>query len=179
MADFDSSRAVFKSSATKLSKIMNLDVTKDDAWSERDLPGMLRHQLSAPLEFDLSRSPPSKSSESISDGLSAAGAGRIKTFKDLLEHPKPPLAVLKATKDFFKRQAGASLKRRPEQEVAYLMYLLLIVVARVRLETPITKLNDAELLKGIRWALDLKWVDERTRAMLAEANEALHPGENK
>ena len=56
MANFDSLQAVFKSRAEQLSKIMSLDETTPDAWTEEDLPAMLRHQMSAPLEFDLRNS---------------------------------------------------------------------------------------------------------------------------
>jgi len=167
MANFDSSAAVFKSSVEQLSRIMNLDEARPGDWSLRDLPAMLRHQLSAPLEFELSRLPASKSPQTMRDGTLSG------TFRDLFEHPKPPLAVLKATRDLFKGQAGTSAKRRPEQEVAYLMYLLAILIAQVRLGTSITKLCDADLLKGIRWSLKQQWVDERTRALLAKADETL------
>ena len=174
MANFDSLQAVFKSRAEQLSKIMSLDETTSDAWTEEDLPAMLRHQMSAPLEFDLSSIELSQSEEATRDKtLSAAAGSRIRSFQDLFDAPAPSLALLKWAKDFFKQQAGASAKRRPEREVAYLMYLLSIVTARVRLRTSITALSEAELLKGITWAAGRKWLDVKTKELCVQARKAL------
>lgn len=174
MANFDSLQAVFKSRAEQLSRIMNLDETTDDAWAEADLPAMLRHQMSAPLDFDLSSMELSQSEETTREKtLSAAAASRIRSFQDLFEHPAPPLALLNWAKDFFKQQAGASARRRPEQEVAYLLYLLSILIPRVRLGTRITTLTDADLLKGMKWAASRKWLDPKTKEMCVLAQKTL------
>jgi hypothetical protein len=177
MANFDSLKAVFTSRAEQLSKIMNLDEAAPNAWAEEDLPAMLRHQMSAPLEFDLSSLELGKSEEAARDQtLSAADACRIRSFQDLFEHPAPPLALLKWAKDFFKQQAGTSANRRPEQEVAYLFYLLAIVISRVRLGTSITTLTDADLQKALKWAISRKWLDANTKEMCVQARRAFHGG---
>jgi hypothetical protein len=174
MPDANLSSAVFKTSAERLSKIMGLQETTPETWSDKDLPALLRHQMSAPLEFDLRSLALGKSeSDAREKTVSAAAASRIKTFRDLFEHPQPPLALLKWGKDFFKQQAGPSARRRPDQEVAYLVYLLCIVTARVRLGTRITELTDAELLKGLTWALRRNWLDATTREWCGWARNAL------
>jgi hypothetical protein len=176
MENTDSSEAVSKSSAQQLLQIINLDEATPDLWSERDQAAMLRHQLSSPLEVDLSSLGENERDTKAPDGaLAAAASARIKTFQDLFDHPAPPVAVLSLAKDFFKRQAGASAERRPEQEVAYFLYLLTVLVARVRVGTNVTKLSDADLLKGIKWAVNQKWVDAKTRKMCAEASRQLEP----
>jgi hypothetical protein len=177
MQNVDPAQAVFRSDAEQLSKILSLNESTGDAWTERDLPAMLRHQLAAPLQLDLSSLELRPSEMATRDHTlkEAAGSG-IRTFQDLLEHPRPPLAPLNWAKNFFKQQAGPSLPRRPEQEVAYVLYLLSILVARIRLQTRISKLSNADLLKGIDWAADRKWLDMKTREMCRLAQKALRAG---
>jgi hypothetical protein len=166
MANTDSSEAVFRSDARQLSKIMNLDEATPDAWTDQDLVAMLRHQLAAPLESDLSRLELRKSEEKTRDEtLGKATSAQVRTFQDLFEHPRPPLALVRWAKEFFKQQAGASENRRPEQEVAYLLYLLSILISRVRLSTRISKLSDADLRHGLKWAVSREWLDEQTRKL--------------
>jgi hypothetical protein len=174
MANDDSLHAVFESSADQLSTIMNMGETLSDTWTEEDLPAMLRHQMSAPLEFDLSTVELSNSEKATrEETLNAAAGAQIKSFQDLFQHPAPPLALLNWAKDFFKQQAGTSANRRPEQEVAYLMYVLSIVIPRVRLGTSITALTDADLRKALKWAASRKWLDAKTKEMCVLAKKAL------
>src|SRR6266478_8764942 len=154
MPDFDSAVAVFKSSPEQLLKLMNLGEQLPEAWKERDRPDMLRHIRAAPLETELKAT--------VGDENSGAAAG-IKTFDDLFQHPQPPLKLLQLAKDFFKTKAGAGANRRPDQAVAYLLYLLTIVTARVRLRVSISSLTDVELLPGVDWALAQTWLDEESR----------------
>jgi hypothetical protein len=174
MANFESSKAVFESGAEQLSKLMNWDEASPEHWTEEDLPAMLRHQLAAPLAFDLSTLELSQTEEAAREQtLSQAAASKIRTFQDLLQHPRPPVALFHWAKDFFKQQAGTSAKRRPEQEVAYLLYLLSILMPRIRLGASITKLSDADLLKAMKWATSRKWLDAKTRETCLLAQKAL------
>ena len=177
MAEFNSSEAVLRSSTGQLAKIMNLDEGTPDAWSEEDLAAMLRHQLAAPLEFDLGGLKPTGSrAKERYKVLNEAAALGIRTFQDLFRHPRPPLAVLRITKDFFKVRAGPADERRPEQEVAYLIYLLTISAARARTGQTITSLSDSELLRGVEWAASRKWADEETVALFGMVREKLLAG---
>jgi len=45
MTAYDPCKAVRSSNAAQLSKMMGLDPAAPDPWTTRDLPGMLRHQL--------------------------------------------------------------------------------------------------------------------------------------
>ena len=146
---------------------MNLGEELPGAWKERDRPQMLRHIRTAPLEVELRAK--------IGDGDLGSSIG-IKTFGDLFEHSQPPLELLQLAKDFFKEKAGAGANRRPEQEVAYLLYLLTIVTARVRLAVSITQLSDQELLPGVDWALSQTWVDVESSKLFSEARRLSERG---
>ncbi len=166
MPDFDSTAAVFKSGPEQLLKIMNLDKELPGAWKERDRPQMLRHTMAAPLEAELKAI--------VGDSNLAASAG-IKTFEELFQHPQPPLKLLQLAKDFFKAKAGAGANRRPDQEVAYMFYLLTIVTARVRLRVSISSLTDVELLPALDWALSQTWLDESARMPFLKGRQILAP----
>ena len=151
---------------------MDLDEATPGAWSEQDLPAMLRHQLSAPLEFDLSSLEVKGAEVRARDKtLTAAAKERIKSFGDLLFHPEPPLVLLKLSKEFFKKRTQDCKKDSSEWKIAYLFYLLSILVAGTR-APKISALTHGDLLKGVKWALGQKWVNERTRALLAKARES-------
>ena len=156
---------------------MNLGEAAAGEWNEQDLSAMLRHRLSAPLDFDGgSLEPKGSRDKGRYRILSEAAALGIRTFHDLFRHPRPPLTVLRITKDFFKVRAGSAAERRPEQEVDYLIYLLSIFAARVRTGHTITKLSDSELLRGVEWAATRKWADEETVALLGMVRQKLLVG---
>jgi hypothetical protein len=174
MAESDSSQAVFKSSAAQLAKIMNLDETTPDVWNDRDLAAMLRHQMSAPLNFDLtSVEMKAAKAEARTETLASAAKERIKSFKDLLFHPEPPLELLRLSKDFFKGRTKACKKGSPEWQVAYLFYVLSILAAGSR-AARLSNLTPSDLRKAIKWALDQKWVDAGTRRLVSQASQRLH-----
>jgi len=173
-ANVNSSEALARSDASQLLKLMSVGETTSGALRTEDLPAMLRHQLLAPLEFGPRKVPASlieARKRSVKSSPRAEGSAR--TFKDLLDDPQPPLELLKMAKDYFKDRAGGSDERQPEQAVAYLMYQLAITLARVRLENPITRLADSDLLKGAQWVLAQEWVEEKTRTFFAEASRRL------
>jgi len=169
MAESDSSQAVFKSNAERLARLMKLDETTPDIWSKRDLVAMLRHQMAAPLHFDLSSVELNAAGAKARDeNLAGAVKQRINSFKDLLFHPEPPLDLLRLSKDFFKRRVKTCKKGSPEWQIAYLFYLLSILAASARRES-ISTLTAAELRKGVRWVLAREWVDARTKAFVVGA----------
>lgn len=174
MADSTSHQSMISGTLEQLARIIRLDETTSGHWTEQDLQAMLRHQMDAPLEFDLSSVElvPAKQ-QTRSRALEDAARARVRTFAELFKHPAPPLALLKLAKDFFKGQAGSSVKRLPEQELAYLFYLLSIVTARVRLQTTISRLNDRDLIKATDWCLARAWIDKKTRQILLVAKREL------
>ncbi len=173
MAESDSSRAIFNSSPEQLTKLMNLDETTPDEWNEQDLAAMLCHQMSAPLNFDLSSVElKTAKAKTRDETLTSAAKQRIKSFKDLLFHPEPPLDLLRLSKYFFKRRTKTCKKGSPEWQVGYLCYLLSILAAGSR-GAQVSSLAPGELRRAIRRALDEKWVDERTKQLLSQAFQSL------
>jgi hypothetical protein len=151
---------------------MNLDEATPDAWNGQDLAAMLRHQLAAPLEFDLS-SVEMKGAEAKKRGTTLTGAARerIKSFEDLLFHREPPLALLKLSKEFFKRRLQECKKDSGEWNVAYLLYLLSILAVGNR-ASKISSLTPSDLRKGMKWALERRWMNEKTRQFVELAARA-------
>ena len=178
MAESNSSEGVFRSSAEQLAKIINLDEATPDAWSEEDLAAMLRHQLEAPLQFDLSSvEMTGRQAKSRDETLTGAAKERIKSFEDLLFHQEPPLELLKLSKEFFKRRLRQCKKDSPEWNVAYLFYLLSILAAGDRIEQ-ISALTPSELRKAIDWALERKGIEDKTKRLICQGRIrlALHQG---
>src|SRR5438094_1930275 len=105
MADFDSSAAVFKGGAEQLLKIITVGETLPEMWTDRDRSVILQHQLSAPLCFD-SKTHDAAAQSQGEKALKEATTLGLKSFRDLFQHPQPPLPLLRLAKDFFKEKAG-------------------------------------------------------------------------
>lgn len=148
-----------------LSKMMNLDSPPDQPWHPDDLAAMLRHQMAATVQFDLGaldRNPAMQLSNlSESQGL------LLKSFGDLFFHPHPPIELLQLTKQYAKACRNHPDSPLPH-EIATLLYFMAITTALVRCGERITQLDDESLRKGIEWAIEQAWVDEKTRALLRE-----------
>lgn len=168
-AQFNSVAAVYRSDPAGLLRLLELDEHTPTNWPTTDLAGMFQHQLSAPLEFDLSHEPsPGQTTLDMRSELQQARRAGIRTFEDLLKHPLPPLGVLKLAKAFFKQSGNALRRNSAEQRVAYACYLLSVTVARVRLEKRITNLRDAELRHNIKWALNQAWLGDWAAELLRQ-----------
>jgi len=156
---------IFNSKASLLAEMMGLGKDDRELWKPEELEAMLEHQLSAPVEFDFSSVdvdlarfvPPLGSTE----------GPPIRSFKDLLHHPCPPVQLLESTKEF-----ARACRKSPDcllpDGVAAVLYLLSIVVALTKCERRISKLDDQALRYSLDWALDQSWVDESTRELLRE-----------
>jgi len=126
--------------------------------------GILRRRLAEPLTIW---------QKQLGDTLQLLAGARIRTLQELLTHQRPPAKALNVAKDAFKQLAGTSPDRPPEQEVALLLYLLVILAARVRLEIVISKLPESELARAINWALELKWLDPDSRKLVLQARSII------
>src|SRR5688500_12051193 len=161
-----------KTEPPRLAEMLALDGRAGQVWRAEELSAILRHQLDAPLEFDLGE---------LSDEYAAvappAAAGTLHwrvTFGELLHHARPPLPLVERAKRFAK-----ACRNHPEGplpvEVATVLYFALIVVARLRCDGAprISALDDAALVEGAHWALAQEWLDERTRGLFVGAVEHL------
>ncbi len=149
-----------------------LDAGSDDCriWNASELAAILKHQLSAPIRVDLATMEQRLASQLR---LTAASQGLLlKSFGDLLHHSNPPLELLKLTKDFAKAcrlSRGGPLPR----EIATVLYFASIVVAMVRCQRRITRLEDAEIRNGVKQCLAQNWLDTTTRQLLEDGLKEL------
>jgi hypothetical protein len=173
MTKFDASTALRQTNPKGLSKLLALEAPEYSDWSEHDLPAMLRHQFAAPLEFDLgSMELKDRAARNRDETLTAAVNSRIRSFRDLLFHSKPPLDLLKLSKEFFKSRTAACKKDSPDWKLAYLFYLLCLLMAREH-SSELSSLSTKDLLKGTKWALGQSWVDQNTQQLILAARERL------
>jgi hypothetical protein len=145
----------------QLSRIIRADADQEHPWEPGELAAILRHQLSVPLALDLGAV--------ASDALPELAGGRITwsvTFGALLQHPDPPLEMLKQVKGFAKssRQAGGSLP----PEVATVLYFASITAALVHARQRISELDQAGLRRGMEWVLSQAWVDQAVHCLMNE-----------
>ena len=166
--------SIFDGKASWLAQMMDLDAPDQPLWRPEELAAMLQHQLSAPLECDLGCL--GEQTVERLDVLRSAASPPITSFGDLLHHPSPPVELLELSKEF----ARACRARRDHllpEEIAAMLYILSIVVARARCRRRISKLEDHALRHSVNWALEQSWVDEPTRALLREGRRVLGCGE--
>jgi len=170
MSESDSSAAVLKGRAHKLAALLATGEEHGRLWRAEELAAMFRHQLSAPVMVDLG-------------GFDAHAAARLramadaqglllKSFGDLFHHPAPARDLLMLVKDFAKANLDHPESGLPD-EIARALYFTSIAAALVRLDERISKLSDADLAAGLRWAETQEWLDDRTRALLAQAASKL------
>jgi len=158
----------------KLATLFALAQTDAQTWSKSELAAILRHQLRAPLEADLATV---VSTQADADGGAADVSSRpaaelrlsadrgIRTFADLLSHPKPPLELVRLMKDYAKvaRHDGSL-----PLEVATLLYYASLSLARLRCGQSITDLDDAALRSGLEWGVRRSWADDLVRSIFEE-----------
>ena len=174
MKESYSSRVVFKSTPEQFSRLMRLDETAPEAWERGDLAAMVRHQLSATLEFDLNTLKlDARERTELAHSGGAAARSSFRTFGDLFQASHPRVDLLQFSQRFFKQKVTERAKGSPEQKVVYLFYLLSIVVARIRAGARISKLSDAALLAGIQSIMNRPWVDQQIRELLVEGHKRI------
>jgi len=169
------SEVVFLSTPEQISQLLHLDEKKPEPWREEELRDMVRHQMSASLEFDLSsvhvNEPESKI---ISKSFIFAAQSEMRTFDDLFRNPNPPVELLRLSQRFFKQKVKESPKDSAEHKCSYLFYLLSIVVARIRCNINICRLTDEEQLHAINSMMKRFWVvDDRIRELLGDCQKRI------
>jgi hypothetical protein len=110
----------------------------------------------------------------MSEGWTVARDEKVplNSFSDLFRHPKPPVALLKLTKEFAKSSDRRSASPLPP-EIATVLYYAAIVTALLRHGSPISRLSLRALKEGVTWALEQPWLDEQMRGLFDEARAAL------
>ncbi|MFQ5495688.1 MAG: hypothetical protein ACE5EX_09950 [Phycisphaerae bacterium] len=159
-----------QSDPASLARLLEVSNGNDVLWRPEELAAILRHQLAAPIEYDLSAMGRDKAHKLRT---SAASKGLLlKSFADLLHHPHPPLELLAMTKQFAKA-ARADPKSSVPVEITTLLYYACIAAALVRCRERITGLDDAAIKEGFEWGRTQPWVDEATAGLFTAGLEAL------
>ena len=138
-------------------------------WNPDELAAILRHQMTTSLQVDLA------GVGGAAGRLKAeaeAGGLVLKSFGDLLEHPQPPLGLLKMMKDFAKACRISPASALP-REISSIIYFASIMAAMTRRSRRITKLTDSDLRQAVRWALAQPWLDDITRKVFLEGQQFL------
>ncbi len=161
---------IYGSEPAELAELMELAEQPQNLWRSNELGAVLRHQLHAPVGFDLGGLEAAEV-----QGLRPVGEGGdllINSFADLFHHPHPPLGLLRLVKQFAKANRAHPDSPLPV-EVAALLYLLSIAVARLRCGERISSLDDDALREGLKWASEQCWLDNPTRSLITEAMDSL------
>ena len=137
------------------------------------MPAMARHQLAASLGFDLRGLVLTPAKDKVREmALAQAAANGIQSFEDLLFHREPAAELLRFAKDFFKKGTRIHQKGSAEWQVAYLFYLLTIAAAGAKAQE-ISALPPTDLLKGVLWAVEQTWLDDKTKHLFSAAADRL------
>jgi hypothetical protein len=148
------------------------DVGSRGRWRPDELGEILRHQLEAPLLFDLGSS---SSGTHFTDEQGAPvepDASGVSSFGELFLHPRPPLPMLRLTKRFAKTSDRRTANPLPE-EVATVLYYAAIVAALLRHGERISRVSDSTLREGTDWVLEREWVGGPLRGLFEEARSAM------
>lgn len=156
------------------------DVGSRGRWRPDELGQILRHQLEAPLLFDLGTSDSQFTDEQEAPGAAAAAgaaaaesdASRVSSFGELFLHSRPPLQLLRLTKRFAKTSDRRAANPLPE-EVATVLYYAAIVAALLRHGEHISRVSDETLREGTDWVLQREWVAGPLRGLFMEARSAM------
>jgi len=170
MSEFDSAATLGKSPPKSLAAFLAAGSEGARMWRPEELSAIFRHQMRAPILVDLGGFDPATAARLKT--LSQAQSLLLNSFSDLFHHPVPPLELLTLTKDFAKANMDQAESSLP-QEVAAALYYASIAAALVRLNARISRLKDEDLQRGLLWAKNRPWIDERTRELLDQALKKL------
>ena len=154
----------------ELADMIGVGCGRPIAWREEDLADIFSHQLRTPLVCDL----PLSVRDLLDAGLidERGSTGSAMTYRALLLDGSPPLALLRAVKDFAKAADAKSEASMPA-EIATAFYYLSIAVALCRHRARITSLSDAELNEGLAWVAQQAWVNPSLQELCHEALAAV------
>lgn len=150
------------------SRIFEMVNAATHSWSNRDLAGIIAHQLRSPLIFD-----PLAVAEGMEAIPSTETSVAMKSFGDLLSHPQPPVRLLELLKNYAKSCRNDADAPALPLKVATVLYYASIMLARVRCHQRITRMSDLEILEGVDWAIGLPWLPSALRATFDECRSAL------
>src|SRR4051812_49312419 len=111
-------RPMYQTHPRSLATLLDVGGRDPNFWMPEELKDVLRHQLQAPLLFDLKTV--DREVRAAADGPASLPGWKRPTperapevappasFGDLLQHPRPPLELLRLTKEFAKASDSRS-----------------------------------------------------------------------
>ena len=171
-----SERELIDGEPRHLAHLMGLDGAADDLWTPDELGAILRHQLAAPVHYDLmlGGAEPDEATAQPAEGQTLHGG----TFGDVLHDDRPSLELLEQIKQFAKQHHSRPNGSLPAP-VARVVYYASIVAAIMRCSRRITRLDDGSLRQGLEWAVAEPWVDQQTRSLLQSGLEFIGQSEGR
>jgi hypothetical protein len=125
-------------------------------WQPQELSAVLLHQMRAPLSC------------ALGENASTALREENTTFNDQIKEPHPRLELLEAIRASAKEIMSNAASGIP-LEVAGVFYYGSIALARLRLNTRISNLDDNSLRQGIQHLAACPWLDDASRAVFTQA----------
>jgi hypothetical protein len=159
-------QTIFMTRPEGLARLLNLDEAGRELWNPAEMQAMWRHQLDAPIDYDLDTVVSVKATDLRSSP--ALKPFRGKAFAEVLNHPAPPVELLLLIKEFAK-QTLKDAEEMQLKEVAKALYYSSYALALVRCRQSLGSMTEQELLPGFDWGLKQPWLDENTRNLFAQA----------
>jgi hypothetical protein len=158
--------------ATLLGQVIAFDREERALWPVEDMRRMLRVQLAGRLDVELAGGGATR--EQVLT-LAEVAEPRIRSLAELLHHPRPPVELLVAAKDYAKL-AHESRRQGMSPEIALVLYFAAIASALVHRNERISSLDIDDLRRGVQWGVRQCWLDEPTRGLLLAALDHLRRG---
>jgi hypothetical protein len=148
-----------------MSTLLEFGQASRNDWQPDELRQMLQHQFNVPLHLGLGTL-----SAELAHELRQASPPQnpLMTLGDLIEHPNPPVRVLRLVKRFAK-MCRADVSNPLPAEIVMFLYYISIALALMRTGEPISELPAARVRRGLRWMRDKPWLDEPTRQVVNQA----------
>lgn len=154
-----------------LSRLLQLERDDESLWDASDLQAILRHQLDAEIEFDLTEFG-GVAKETMASLAVAGGEAAARTFGQVLTGADPSLELLDMIRRFAKRCRTHGSDGIPE-EVATVLYYAAIAAAKLRCRASISQLDDETLLFGLDWGLAQPWIAAPLKDLFAETIDTI------
>jgi len=166
----ESSTTLFFTKPEALAKLLALDDQATPLWNPQELKAIWQHQLGAGIETDLS----TVASMLAQEFEKSPELKRLRTltFSELLSHPRPPVILLKLTKEFAK-QLLRDAEEAQLKEIASALYYASYAAGISHCGQRIGSLDEQEMKLGFQWAINQSWLDDKTKALFAEGLQKL------
>lgn len=153
-----------------LAELMDVNVGRERLWHPEELAAVFEHHLSSPIEFELNNL--GREQAFKLQTLGAAQGLLLNSLSDLLLHPRPPVELLRMTKEYSKACTVHPDSPLPP-EVASAIYFTSIIVARLRCCERISNVGEEYLRRNLISLIAQPWITDPIRSLLREGLRSL------